>query len=169
MSFFDKAREAAERATQQAKQTADNVGQKMADPATQAQARAKAAQAGVQARRTASAARRGMTTLVEKIDPRLLADLIIKSTALQEKTNLALREKASVYRIGQVEITATIPPQISFAITRVDDVEETISGKAHSSTELAAEAEVLTAEPTLALDGSAGELDGLDEETDGEA
>lgn len=164
MTFFDKAREAAERATQSAKQAADQVGQKISDPATQAQARAKAAQAGLQARRTASAARRGMTTLIEKIDPRLLADLIIKSTALQEKTNLALAEKESAYRIGQVEITAAIPPQVSFAIVRIDDVEERITGEGMSSTELVQEAVAEVPEPVLALDGSAGELDRLDDE-----
>ncbi len=48
-------------------------------------------------------------------------------------------------------------------------MEETISGEGHSSTELAEEGQALTAEPMLTLDGSTGELDGLDEETDGEA
>lgn len=168
MSFFDKAREAAERATQQAKeatqsatqgtkQVAGAVTQKMTDPATKAQA-------GLQARRAGAAAKRSLTTLVEKIDPRLLADLIIKSTALQERTNLALKEKGSAYRIGQVEIVAAIPPQVSFAITRVDDVEEKVSGEAVSSVDLVEEVADELPAPVLTLDGSAGELDAFDEE-----
>jgi hypothetical protein len=34
-----------------------------------------------------------MTTVVEKIDPATLAELIVRATALQEMTNRALREK----------------------------------------------------------------------------
>lgn len=172
MSFFDKAREAAERATQQAreatqsatqgtKQAAEAASHKLTDPATRAQA-------GIQARRAGAAAKRSLTTLVEKIDPRLLADLIIKSTALQERTNQALREKESAYRIGQVEIVAAIPPQVSFAITRVDDVEDKVSGEAVSSIDLVEEVPDELPEPVLTPDGSLGEMEALDEEeTDG--
>ena len=39
------------------------------------------------------AARRGVSTVVERIDPGVLADLIIKATALQEMTNSSLRDK----------------------------------------------------------------------------
>ena len=57
----------------------------MFDPATQAQARVQMAQAGLEARQVAGKARRGITTIVEKIDPALLADVVIKATALQER------------------------------------------------------------------------------------
>ena len=67
------------------------------------------------------AARRGVSTVVERIDPGVLADLIIKSTALQEMTNASLREKKSPYRIAEVNIAASIPPGVTFAIGRVDD------------------------------------------------
>ena len=168
MTFFDRAREAAERAAQQAREAADRVGEKMADPATTASAQMRVAQAGLQARRAGAAARRGFTTLIEKIDPRLLADVIIKSTALQEKTNLALREKGSAYRVGEVQIVAAIPPQVSFSITRVDEVEERISGEATSSSELV-QATDDSAARVVALDGgtAADELlgEGADAET----
>ena len=74
-----------------------------ADPATQEKL-------GQQARAALGAARRGVSTVVERIDPGVLADLIIKATALQEMTNASLREKKSPYRITEVAITASIPP-----------------------------------------------------------
>ncbi len=43
----------------------------------------------------AGQAKRGLITAIEKIDPGLLADIIIKATALQERANHALRDKAS--------------------------------------------------------------------------
>ena len=74
------------------------------------------------------AARRGVSTVVERIDPGVLADLIIKSTALQEMTNTSLREKQSPYRIAEVNITASIPPGITFSISRMDDKDEVVTG-----------------------------------------
>ena len=71
----------------------------------------------------AGKARRGVTTIIEKIDPALLADVVIKATALQEKANTALRAKKSPYRISEVVISAAIPPQVSFAIARKDGFE----------------------------------------------
>ena len=84
------------------------------------------------------AARRGVSTVVERIDPGVLADLIIKSTALQEMTNGSLREKQSPYRISEVNITASIPPGITFAISRMDDKDEVVTGTTVSSESLAA-------------------------------
>ena len=69
-------------------------------------------------------ARKGVSTVVERIDPGVLADLIIKSTALQEMTNASLREKQSPYRISEVKITASIPPGVTFSISRIDDSED---------------------------------------------
>jgi hypothetical protein len=45
---------------------------------------------------------------VERINPGLLA-LIIHATAAQEKTNKALGEKGSQYRISEMYLTVAIP------------------------------------------------------------
>ena len=140
MAMFRKAIEEAEKAAQQ-------VGQKIQDPATKDQAR-----------RLAGRARRGLTTIVERIDPGLLADVVIKATSIQEKANAALRTKRSPYRIGEVVISAAIPPQVSFAIVRIDDVEEEITGDVRESSELV---QPVAGEESavLALDGSAPPVD----------
>ena len=65
--------------------------------------------------------RKGFATIVERIDPTLLANVIIKATAAQEKANKALQAKKSVYRVSEITITATIPPQIGFSIARTGD------------------------------------------------
>lgn len=155
MSMFRKAIEEAEKAAAQ-------VGQKMGDPATQAQARVHMAKAGLEARRLGGAARKGLTTIVEKIDPGLLADVVIKATALQEKANFSLRTKRSPYRISEVVISAAIPPQVSFTIARIDDVEEEISGDVRESSELV-EVGATAAEEVVALDGSAPSPDDEEE------
>lgn len=144
MSMFRKAIE-------EAQQAAAQVGQKIQDPATQEQAR-----------RFAGRARRGLTTIVEKIDPGLLADVVIKATALQEKANASLRAKRSPYRISEVVISAAIPPQVSFTIARIDDVEEEITGEVRESVELVAP---VAGEQgaVLALDGSAPSVEELEE------
>ncbi len=150
---MEQAQQAAADAAAQAKVAGSQVQHKVSDPTTQAQARVQMAQAGIEARRVAGKARRGLTTIVEKIDPGLLADVVIKATALQERANSALRAKRSPYRIGEVVISAAIPPQVSFAIVRIDDQEEEISGEVLESSELV---EVATGEDgaVLALDGS---------------
>ena len=96
MSFFEKAKQAADRAAEQAKVAA--------------------AQAGVQAKAATEKVKRGLT-------PERLADLIIKATALQERTNTTLREKGSPYRIQEISVTASIPPNIGFTIARMADSE----------------------------------------------
>lgn len=75
-----------------------------------------------QARQLGGQARRGLSAAVDRIDPGLLADIVIKATGLQEKTNLALHAKGSAYRIGEVNVTVSLPPQISFSIVRVTDL-----------------------------------------------
>jgi len=64
------------------------------------------------------------SAFVERINPGLLADLIIHATAAQEKTNKALRERGSQYRISEMYLTASIPPQVGFYIARLGDAEE---------------------------------------------
>lgn len=49
---------------------------------------------------------------------------MLKATALQEKANRSLQIKESAYRIGEIQITATIPPQIGFSIVRIGDPED---------------------------------------------
>ena len=56
---------------------------------------------------------------------------MIKATALQEMTNKSLRLKKSPYRISEITISASIPPGVTFAIGRIDDVEESIDGTVH--------------------------------------
>jgi hypothetical protein len=131
MSFIKRAQEAAAAAAEQAQQAAGLASKSAADPATQEKL-------GQQARAAMGAARRGVSTVVERIDPGVLADLIIKSTALQEMTNGSLREKQSPYRISEVNITASIPPGITFSISRMDDKDEVVTGTTVSSAALTA-------------------------------
>jgi hypothetical protein len=154
---IEQAEKAASEAAAQARATGEKVGQKIQDPATKEQAR-----------RFAGRARRGLTTIVERIDPGLLADVVIKATALQEKANAALRTKRSPYRIGEVVISAAIPPQVSFAIVRIDDVEEEISGDVRESSELV---QPVAGEEgaVLALDGSAPPIEEIGEPGEGDA
>ena len=65
-----------------------------------------------------------LNSFIEKINPGLLADLIIHATSAQEKANKALREKGSQYRISEMYLTASIPPQVGFYIARLGDAEE---------------------------------------------
>src|SRR4051794_647149 len=146
MSFIKRAQEAATAAAEQAQQAAGFASKSAADPATQEKL-------GQQARAAMGAARRGVSTVVERIDPGVLADLIIKSTALQEMTNTSLREKHSPYRISEVNITASIPPGITFAISRMDDMAEVVTGATVSSADLAADLDG-GGEAVIALDGT---------------
>ena len=174
MSFLQKAKEAAAQAAEQARtaaaqaaeqakvvgsqageqarvvgsQAADQaraLGEKAQDPVTQARARHQASEA-------LHKARRGVNTMVERIDPGTLADLIIKSTALQETTNRALKKKGSPYRIAEVVITASIPPGVSFSIARVHD-DDAHGEELVSSVELVEEAK-LADEAIVSLDGT---------------
>ena len=65
-----------------------------------------------------------VNAFIERINPGLLADLIIHATSAQEKTNKALRDKGSHYRISEMYLTASIPPQVGFYIARMGDPEE---------------------------------------------
>lgn len=88
--------------------------------------------------------------VVGRIDPGILADAVIKATALQEKTNAKLREKRSIYRIGELVVTASIPPGISFTIVRVTDLEvETLGAE-----------QLLTSADLVAKEEAKGETDG---------
>lgn len=106
------------------------------DPATQAKVKDSLASAG-----------RGARTMVERIDPGILADVVIKATALQEKANARLRRKGSMYRIGEIQVTASLPPGISFSIERIGDAEH----DADSGEPLLSSTELLAAERAAAV------------------
>jgi hypothetical protein len=152
-----RAREAAEAAAGQAQQAAETARVKAADAAGAASRTAQdpvtQEKLSVQARQAMGAARRGISTAVERIDPGVLADLIIKATALQEMTNTSLREKHSPYRINEVSIAASIPPGVTFAIGRIDVIEEEPTGEEVSSEELVEELTDPT-EAVISLDGT---------------
>ena len=116
---------------------------KAQDPGTQAKVKSGLATAG-----------RGARTMVERIDPGILADVVIKATALQEKANARLRKKGSIYRIGEIQVTASLPPGISFSIERVGDADhdEASGDPLLSSTELLAEGRAAEAEAIVSLD-----------------
>lgn len=139
MSFFEKARQSATQGLAQLT-SADGTSE----------VRGAAAQVGTSMREMAGSARRGIVTVIERIDPDTLADLIIKATAIQEVTNAALARKGAAYRIGDISITATIPPQIGFAISRVGDVAAPVDSQLlRDSTELHADGDAAV----LSLDG----------------
>ena len=150
MSFLDKARQAAEQARAAASQGIHD----MATPEVKAQMRDAAASTGSGLREAAGAAGRGLVTAVERIDPGILADIIIKATALQEKANRSLGMKASAYRIGEVTITATVPPQLGFSIVRIGDPEDDQTDEIQASRDLV-DAVTTAGEEVVSLSGEA--------------
>lgn len=151
MSFLQKAREAAGQAAEQARHVVDRA----TDEETQARMSGSMSKVGQKARDAAGKAKRGLSTAVERIDPSLLADLIVKATALQERTNRDLHEKGSPYRITELVISASIPPGVNFSITRVHDPQQLLGGE-RDSTEIVA-AEGLESETIVSLSGEVEE------------
>ncbi|MBF8289614.1 MAG: hypothetical protein HW391_582 [Chloroflexi bacterium] len=121
MSFLDRAKHAASQAAEQAKQAAEQARQSVSEGAEKASAAISDPGNADRARQALSRAKRGVATAIDRIDPAVLADVIIKATALQERANAALKAKGSPYRISEVSIGAAIPPSITFAIARTDD------------------------------------------------
>lgn len=159
MSFIKRAREAAEAAAESAQHAAEAARTKATEVATTATRSASDPAAherlGRQAREALGVARKGMSTMVERIDAGTLAELVIKATALQEKTNASLRDKKSPYRINEISISASIPPGISFTISRIGEG-EILSGTAVTSAELI-ETLPEAGEDVIALDGTFGD------------
>jgi hypothetical protein len=153
VSFSKRILEAAEIARLKATDAAAAAGRTASDPATQEKISKGISSAGAGAREAAGMAKRGMTTVIERIDPGTLAELIIKATALQEMTNKALRQKGSPYRVSEITIAASIPPAVSFAIQRLDDEPEAVGASVHSSRELV-EQIVASDDLVLSLDGT---------------
>jgi hypothetical protein len=170
MSFLQKARQAAEQAAEQARQAAERATHAASEGAQKASATLSDPATAEKARQAIGRAKRGISTAIDRIDPGVLADIIIKATALQERANAALRAKGSVYRISQVEIGAAIPPSITFAISRIEDAGERLSGQERSSADLVAAGSAGDgAEPVLALDGSEVAEEPGDKGTEGAA
>ncbi|MEK6719890.1 MAG: hypothetical protein AABZ33_04370 [Chloroflexota bacterium] len=159
MSFLDKARHAAEQATSQARAMADQAREAAGEGAQHAAEAAHRAQATLsdpatadKARAALGRARKGLATAIDRIDPNVLADVVIRATALQERTNRALRAKGSAYRIAEISIGASIPPSVTFAIHRIDDADDRPTGQEVPAAELA---DGLASTPV-------GEVQGLD-------
>ena len=154
MSFLDRAKQAAQQAAEQAKAAAENARQTVAESADKASAVMSDPATAEKARQALSRAKKGISTAIDRIDPAVLADVIIKATALQERANSALKAKGSPYRISEVSIGAAIPPSVTFAIARTDDPEvDVVPEGAISSTELVADVGSATA-TVQALDGT---------------
>jgi hypothetical protein len=175
MTFMERARQAAGAAAATAAKVSVDVGSQAAkagadlggraahatattirDPATKARARA-----------ALKKAKRGFTTVLERIDPRILADVVVKATSLQEKANASLKERGSAYRIGQIQIGASFPPSIQFSIERIDDPDlelldsSTLLAKAAASA--ASNPDAALADTIVGLDGTAVDADALEE------
>jgi hypothetical protein len=162
MSFMERARLAAAQAAKigsevgrEAAKVGAEVGKQVEvsvrDPANQAKARS-----------ALNKAKRGFSTALERIDPKILADVVIKATSLQERANASLKDRGSVYRIGEIGIGASIPPSITFTIERVDD--PNAPGLADSSTLLGEiEAGAGATEAIVTLDGTAIDDDAIEE------
>jgi hypothetical protein len=163
MTFMEKARNVAGQAAVAAAKVSVEVGKETAKVGGAASAKAVATirdpATKARAQSALRKAKRGFFTALERIDPKILADVVVKATSLQERANASLRERGSVYRIGEISIGASIPPSITFTIERIDD-----PNAADSSTLLAAAvAASPEAEATIvSLDGLAVERDELE-------
>jgi hypothetical protein len=171
VSFLDKARQAAEQARLAAAARAQQAQARIAEqaPIIQAQTREGLGVAGQNLKVGARSAKKGMAGIVDRIDPGILADIIIKATALQEKANESLRAKGSPYRIGEITITAALPPQVGFAIARIGDVEEELTGHEVESAQLIdqlAIADMSMEELAATSDGDDGAAGSLGDGTD---
>ena len=153
VSFMKRAQEAAEAARARVEDVASAATRTANDPATADRLNRGIAGAGQGARDAVGMAKRGVSTVVERIDPGTLAELVIKATALQEMTNKSLRTKGSPYRIAEISITASIPPGVSFAISRLDEEPEPLDAEVRTSSEIVEES-AESGELVLALDGT---------------
>jgi hypothetical protein len=178
MTFMERARQAAGAAASTAAKVSVDVGSQAAkagadlgskaahatattirDPATKARARS-----------ALKKAKHGFTTALERIDPKILADVVVKATSLQEKANASLKARNSAYRIGEITIGASFPPSIQFSIERLDDPDQIL----HDSSILLAKAieeregDIDAAATIVGLDGTAVDAGDLDELVDEE-
>lgn len=157
MSFIKRAQEAAAQAAEtarlKAQEATGQAGGTTGEAGTQDILGKSLSGAGASAREAIGLAKRGMNTVIEKIDPGTLAELVIKATALQEMTNKSLRSKGSPYRISEISISASIPPAVTFAIQRLGDEPEAVGETVVSSSDLV-EQIVESGDLVLSLDGT---------------
>lgn len=155
MSFLDRAKQAAAQTAEQAKHAAEQARQTISEGADRAQATIHDPSTAEKARQAMARARRGVATAIDRIDPGVLADVVIKATALQERANLALKAKGSPYRISEVVIGASIPPSVSFSIARTQDQDaDVVPEGAVASMDLLADIAATGADTVQALDGT---------------
>jgi hypothetical protein len=160
MGFLQKARDAATQAAEQARHGVERA----TDAEHQARYSEQLSQAGHKAKDAAKVAKKGITTAIERIDPGILADLVIKATALQERTNHSLRDKSSPYRITEIVISASIPPGVNFSIGRVEDPTRPVSDELDSTAIVASGAlGVIQSETIVSLSGEVAAEDDDDE------
>jgi hypothetical protein len=158
VSFIKRAQEAASQAAEAARlkaqeATGQSTGASGDAVTTQDMLGKSLSGAGASAREAIGMAKRGMNTVIEKIDPGTLAELVIKATALQEMTNKSLRSKGSPYRISEISISASIPPAVTFAIQRLGEEAEEVGAAVVSSSDLV-EQIVESGDLVLSLDGT---------------
>ena len=155
MSFLDRAKQAASQAAEQAKAAAAQTRHTVSESAGKASAAMSDPATAEKARQALTRAKRGIATAIDRIDPGVLADVIIKATALQERANAALKAKGSPYRISEIAIGAAIPPSVTFSIARTDDpAADVVPEGAVASTELLAAAASTGQTSVQALDGT---------------
>jgi hypothetical protein len=180
MTFMERARQAAGAAAVAAAKVSVDVGSQAAKAGADLSGRAAHATAtyardpATKARAAAALkkAKRGFTTVLERIDPRILADVVVKATSLQEKANASLKERGSAYRIGEITIGASFPPSIQFSIERIDDPDLELLDSSTLLEKVAAAAasnpDAAMADTIVGLDGTAVHQDDLEELEDEE-
>jgi len=51
----------------------------------------------------------------------VIANTIIKAVEKQEKVNELLKEKGSNYRIADIDLGMSVPPNVTFGVRRIDE------------------------------------------------
>lgn len=59
----------------------------------------------------------------------VIANTVIKAVQKQEKVNEILNQKGSSYRVADIELNMGIPPTVTFAVRRVQEVNDEIKNK----------------------------------------
>jgi hypothetical protein len=175
VSFLERAKQVAGQAATTAAKVSVDVGTQAAKAGADLGSRAAAATSAtikdpatkVRARAALKKAKRGFTTVLERIDPRILADVVVKATSLQEKANASLKERGSAYRIGEITIGASFPPSIQFAIQRIDDPSRGLLDSTtlleHAAATAASNPDAAMADAIVGLDGTSIDQEALDE------
>lgn len=179
MTFMERARQAAGAAATTAAKVSVDVGSQAAKAGADLGGRAAAATAATikdpatkaRARAALKKAKHGFTTALERIDPKILADVVVRATSLQEKANASLKARNSAYRIGEITIGASFPPSIQFSIERLDDPEQILHDSSILLAKVIEEREGnigAVPETIVGLDGTAIDQVALDELEDEE-